>query len=532
MANNAELLLLVDDDALTLKSLSLLLEKSGYQVVTENSALIAQKTIQERGFENFSCILTDYRMPGMTGLQFTDWVRGEDPTLCAILLTAEGDKSIIADALRGGLSDFIEKPYRFAQVKESVAKAIERTRKRREVASKVSELHDIGELHGRLNFSEQMIIPATRDGDLTAYIVTRMHPIKETGGDFINFYTMPDGRFCLLLGDVSGHDLKAGFISAYFQGMVRGMLNMNASIKEVCEHFNLHLIRDWNRVSAAGKKAVLKTSLACCFMVFDFKHNKLTIFNHGTPSPIHCSSLKNIEKIGASGPPLGWFEDLEITSQEIALEEDGICAVWTDGLEDFADALGISAVTLASQLGIEADMAVRESILKTRKDDILLANVRWKPFGKQFSKRVIFYQKYAGGTEVEIDRYERLWQSSLRWIIDEITEERLGEISLCIRESLLNALVHGTKGDAYKNAYLSISFDSAERSLEVTVTDEGSGYEMLSEDREDKPNDFGHISYGLRIITAYARILEHRKQGRQTYMVFDLVLQNLSNTLP
>lgn len=523
MHSNSSLILLVDDDALTLRSLSLLLSKSGYSVVGAEDAIAAQAVLQEQGFESFGCVLTDFRMPHMTGLQFTDWIRQQDPTLTAILITAEGDKEVIASALRGGVFDYIEKPYRFTNVKDAVDRAFARTLSYRSVASTVAELEQITELQQRLIFAQGNSAVTSDENTSSSYeLVTCLHPIKQMGGDFINSYTMPDGRFCVLIGDVSGHDLKAGFVSAYFQGMVRGMLDMKAGIAEVCAKFNNHLIDDWNRPMSGESRKPLKTSLAVCMLVFDFNENRVFVYNHGIPDPLYLNDREKPSILGKANPPLGWFKDIAEESLSYPLDDSGYCYLWSDGLDDCAADFGISSVTLAAQLIQEQDRLSREAIIKTRKDDIILACISWQKQPVNRTQQTLFYEKYTGGTHPKIDAYERIWQNSLSRGIPEINSVRLSEISLCIREAMINALLHGTEGQPDKSAYMTLIYDKPTATLEVFIEDEGKGYEIPSPDSEAVPDTNGHISYGLKIIYAYADCVESRLKGRQLYMRFAL----------
>ena len=61
------------------------------------------------------------------------------------------------------------------------------------------------------------------------------HPCHEAGGDSVSFFALDASRVLIVAADVSGHDLKSAFISAYFQGMLRGMVEQHASIKDVLD---------------------------------------------------------------------------------------------------------------------------------------------------------------------------------------------------------------------------------------------------------------------------------------------------------
>lgn len=513
-------LLLVDDDPLTLKSLRLLFSKSGHHVVTASNGLEAQNILKKEGFERFGCVLTDFRMPEMTGLELVDWLQSTNAALSSILLTAEGDKSMIARALRGGVCDFIEKPYRFAHVKDAVARAVDRTLKNRALASTVSEVRDITQLQERLNFAQRGLI-FEEGANGAAKVTIRLHPIKETGGDFLNSYPMPDGRLCVLVGDVSGHDLKAGFISAYFQGMVRGMLDMQAGIRDICENFNRHLIEDWNRPLSEADRSPLKTSLACALLVFDFKEQVLQLHNHGIPSPVCFDTAMRVQTIGGGSPPLGWFEDLGAKPDVFALDAEGECFAWSDGLDDYAEDLGVSSITLASKLVREDDAQLREAMIKNRKDDILLVSVRWERTDTQSDLFPVFFETYGGSSKHRIDEYEKYIRTSLRWVLINATDERLGEIVLCIREALINAVLHGASTPSHR-AWMAISTNAKEDCLYVVIGDDGEGFELPCLQCDAQADREGHISFGLRIIHSYARRVQFRDEGRIICMEFDL----------
>ena len=85
-----------------------------------------------------------------------------------------------------------------------------------------------------------------RKRSLKPEIDTFFRPKSEAGGDFLNHFGIGPHNHFVLLTDVSGHDLKAAFISAYFQGIVRGMLECDASVTKVFEFFNSFLLREWN----------------------------------------------------------------------------------------------------------------------------------------------------------------------------------------------------------------------------------------------------------------------------------------------
>ena len=524
----SETLLIVDDDPLTLTSLRMMFRKQGYEVVVASNAREAQQSIQERGTMAFHCMLTDFRMPGMNGLQLVDWLGKQDADLAVIILTAEGDKDVVTNALREGVCDYIEKPYRFAQVRDAVQRAIEQTERARKVHATVTQVREITQLQEHLNETSRQGITSDETSEWNLSLVTRMHPIKETGGDFINTSTMPDGRLCVILADISGHDLKAGFISAYFQGMVRGMLDMNASITQVCQQFNQHLISDWNERGEENKQW-LKTSLACCILLLDTQTGAVECYNHGIPNPLYVESTKQIHLLGNGNPPLGWFPDISHIAEGLRFNDPGCITIWSDGLEEHANKLGICHTTLAWMLTSESDRTARQKILDQHTDDVLVAGIYWNHHqtGPHHTTdwSPLFYEAYSGDSANEIDQHESLVVRSIQYALPALDEGLLKDIQLCIREALLNALTHGTKGSSHLRAMLTLFLNPNHSELLVSVRDEGEGYDHEQIKKPALPpenTETNHISFGMEIIRNICQKVENKDHGRHLNMYFSL----------
>lgn len=98
----------VDDDAALRDSLAFLLEEVGFEarIYDGPRALLAALPALEPG-----CILTDVRMPEMTGLELVRKLRAEGVTHPVIVMTGHADVPLAIEAMRLGVSDFIEKPF-------------------------------------------------------------------------------------------------------------------------------------------------------------------------------------------------------------------------------------------------------------------------------------------------------------------------------------------------------------------------------------------------------------------------------------
>ncbi|MFW5829669.1 MAG: response regulator transcription factor, partial [Planctomycetota bacterium] len=76
------------------------------------------------------CILLDYKLPGMDGLQLQNALPGHDCHLPVVFLTAHGDVPEAVRAIRDGAVDFLLKPFRAEELRQALDKALAQDRDR------------------------------------------------------------------------------------------------------------------------------------------------------------------------------------------------------------------------------------------------------------------------------------------------------------------------------------------------------------------------------------------------------------------
>ncbi|HLZ18286.1 MAG TPA: HD domain-containing phosphohydrolase [Smithellaceae bacterium] len=104
-------ILLIDDEEAILDIMSMMLADEGYDLHTANSAEQGIKILQEN--PNFSLIISDQLMPGMTGVQFFTKARVISPNALRVLLTGYTDTEAIIEAINsGGIHLYLTKPWR------------------------------------------------------------------------------------------------------------------------------------------------------------------------------------------------------------------------------------------------------------------------------------------------------------------------------------------------------------------------------------------------------------------------------------
>ncbi len=113
---------IVDDDDLMRGALQDLLKAVGLPAQAFASAEEFLKSGQQR---QAGCLITDIRMPGMSGLELQAQLNAENCRIPIIFITAHGDEKMRMQALRAGAVEFMAKPFDDEALLESVRAALE-----------------------------------------------------------------------------------------------------------------------------------------------------------------------------------------------------------------------------------------------------------------------------------------------------------------------------------------------------------------------------------------------------------------------
>ena len=116
-------LLIVDDDNSIQYALSALLERYGYACVVVSNGQEALETVTQIEFD---LILLDFRMPGMSGLEFLKRFRVNNIKTSVVMLTAVADKILTAESFKLGADDFVIKPCDPKVLSDRLQRAYER----------------------------------------------------------------------------------------------------------------------------------------------------------------------------------------------------------------------------------------------------------------------------------------------------------------------------------------------------------------------------------------------------------------------
>ncbi len=124
--------LIIDDDPVVLQLASGILRKKGFEV---HSAKEGQAGLQLLQDKNPDIVITDYQMPGMSGIDVLSKIREVDDSIPVIILTAYGDASLTIRSMKTGAFDFIEKPINPKELLETVKNGLQSKQARKQDVS-------------------------------------------------------------------------------------------------------------------------------------------------------------------------------------------------------------------------------------------------------------------------------------------------------------------------------------------------------------------------------------------------------------
>jgi len=126
-------ILIVDDETSVRTLLSEVLQGQGYEVVVASSGEEAVELARKNPFE---IVITDMRMPGISGVEVIQYVKNINSECCVIVITGYASVESAVEAIRRGAYDYITKPFNIATMRIIVDRAAERQRLLRDARDK------------------------------------------------------------------------------------------------------------------------------------------------------------------------------------------------------------------------------------------------------------------------------------------------------------------------------------------------------------------------------------------------------------
>ena len=138
---------IIDDDQALRESLAFLLRTHQLEVRSFDSAKTFLDALPDA---SFGCVITDIRMPGMSGIDLLRRLKELKIGVPVIVITGHGDVSLAVEAMKIGAADFFEKPFNDDQLVASVRAALQQRQDQTKRGAERTEIeHRISKLSAR-----------------------------------------------------------------------------------------------------------------------------------------------------------------------------------------------------------------------------------------------------------------------------------------------------------------------------------------------------------------------------------------------
>jgi len=315
--------LIADDQPDVLEALRLLLKGAGFSTEAVTSPAAALDALRR---ESFDLLLMDLNYArdttsGYEGLNLLARVRELDSELPVVVMTAWGSVDIAIEALRGGVTDFILKPWENDQLIAMLRRHIKKGRAARDSqklsAQRQQELSDARAIQERL-------IPDSIP-QLEGYtIAAAWEPARTVGGDYYDVLSFDSDTIAMCIGDVSGKGMPAALLMSNVQAAFRALATRNELPAGICARLN----------SAVASSTRQDRFISFFYCVLEGRSGRLAYANAGHNPPVLIRANGSVERLECGGSVLGPFEVASYEQCETVIRSGDRLLMFTDGVTE------------------------------------------------------------------------------------------------------------------------------------------------------------------------------------------------------
>ncbi|HEV8383471.1 MAG TPA: PP2C family protein-serine/threonine phosphatase [Candidatus Acidoferrales bacterium] len=184
-------------------------------------------------------------------------------------------------------------------------------------------------------------------------IASRFRPVREVGGDFLDYFLLEDRRLGLYLGDVVGKGLAAAMYAALAMGTIRGIHKSDVTPTAVLELLNERL----------RMRVVPGRYCAMQYAVYNPETQEASYANAALPRPILISP-RGCREIGEGGLPSGLFAGAQYDAYSVQLRPGEAVLFCTDGIPEARNSRG-------DDWGVERTLEICERNIGAGADTLL-----------------------------------------------------------------------------------------------------------------------------------------------------------------
>lgn len=330
-------ILIVDDEESNLSLLEYVLIRNNYFIEKAKNGLIA---LEKFVSTDYDLVLMDVMMPVMDGIETCVKMNELNKSRPIILITALNDEETLKRGFEAGAWDYIIKPWNETELISRVHKALKLYNAEKEIRSLYEALKQENEKQVR----EMKLAVEVQNYFLPKWIIINNHvklcstyvPSEQLGGDIYDFMPLPNNRYLVYIGDISGHGVQAALMMTAVKAIIKMLVDEDPE-----DIFLPELISKLNKMLA--KNVFYNKFLTLLIGIVDYNSFTFNYYNAGHPPfLIYDKTTGKIEKSPDKGSfPIGWNEKLNYQdnlANTIPLDYHKVFLFYTDGVIECPDA--------------------------------------------------------------------------------------------------------------------------------------------------------------------------------------------------
>src|SRR5262245_20187544 len=321
--------LIADDHPDVLAALRMLLRNEGWQTEAATSPAEALEAIKSR---NFDLALVDLNYArdttsGQEGLDLISGIRALDSALPVVAMTAWANIELAVEAMRRGVTDFIQKPWENARLlralRDQVAAGRARRREQHLQAARDLELTAAREI-------QQSLLPRHMPSIEGAELAVAWRPAGVVSGDYFDVIQFDPGRAALCVGDVMGKGMPAALVMSNLQALVKAFAGASAQPQRLCEQINRAVCGNLRE----GR------FITFFYGLFETASRRFVYANAGHNPPLLARRDGRMARLSEGGIVLGLFPERGYEQGEVRLRAGDRLLCFTDGVTEAANDAG------------------------------------------------------------------------------------------------------------------------------------------------------------------------------------------------
>lgn len=313
-------ILIIDDDRIVQLTLTRILEKQGYEVLTASDG--EQGIAQAQRFRP-ALIICDWLMPRLNGLEVCRQIKS-DATLSTtffILLTSLGSVDDCVKGLDTGADDFIVKPIEHNELIARVKAGLRWHQLSRDLQTQKQILE--AELAEAAEYVRSLLpLPMTEPLSINS----RFIPSQRLGGDCFDYYWLDPDYLAIYLLDTAGHGLGAALPSVSVLNLLRSRAIPNLNYYQPSDV--LSALNNTFQMTYQNTKY-----FTIWYGVYNCVNRQLIYASAGHPPAILLAKkdIIQVKQLETSGIPVGMFPDAEYINNFCNIEEFSSLYIFSDG---------------------------------------------------------------------------------------------------------------------------------------------------------------------------------------------------------